>query len=194
MSFNDRQELSGGQESPLGVQPADESLGAENHPCTHVHLGLVVQHEFVGLQCLTDSFQAFMTIANTTVERWIEDVVAVPAFQLCLVHGLVVLAQQLIRIRFFRLREIGHARADRYLEGQVAYFHGLRRDSEETGEYPPTSFSIGNLRQDGNKFVSTQVRKRIVVPQGKLHATRYRYQNLVSDTTPMAVVDGLEFV
>src|SRR5450631_511706 len=110
MSLAERQELTWRQESPLRVQPADKSLGTNYRSGTHIHFGLVEEHELVGLECFPDILKDFKTIPNASVEARIEVAVAILAFLFCLEKCLTGLTQQLIGVHLFSLREKGDTR------------------------------------------------------------------------------------
>ena len=61
----------------------------------------------------------------------IKDVILVLASLLCLIHGLVCLAQQLIRIDIFSLRVIGDADACRDTQLKPFGIHRLRCGSQK---------------------------------------------------------------
>jgi hypothetical protein len=116
MLFNNRKKHAWRQQSPLRMLPADESLGPYNLAGAHVHLGLVIEGKLVRRHGLADALQVLMPAADNMVVFGIEDVVAMAACQLGLVHGLVGLAQQRIRIQIELLWIKGHANTGRHAQ------------------------------------------------------------------------------
>jgi hypothetical protein len=82
----------------------------------HVHLRLVMENEFAGRQGAPDTLQALVVAAHAAILFGVEDVVAVLAGQLGLIHRLVGLPQQLVGIDLLGLRVEGDAEAGRHLE------------------------------------------------------------------------------
>ncbi len=74
-----------------------------------------------------------MMAADAAVLLGVEDVIAVLAGQLGLIHGLIGLAQQLIRVHVFVLRIKGDADAGRNLQDVIADPHRLGRGSRAGG-------------------------------------------------------------
>ena len=163
-------------------------------PCAHVHLGLVIQHEFALGQGAADSLQAFVMAADAAVLLGVEDVVTVLARQLGLIHGLVGLAQQLIRIDVFRLRIEGDAETGRDLEYEVANLHRLGSGGEQAGEHRRTGFDVGQIEQHGDELVAAQAGEGVAFAQSLLHAGGHGDQQLVAGFMSMVVVDGLEAI
>ena len=107
--------------------PADQSLRANHLAGAHVHLGLVVENKLAGRQRLANVLQILMPAAYSLVVIGIEDMEAVSARELGLIHRLVGLAQQQVRIHFAWLRIIRHADARRYAQTEVTNLNRLRR-------------------------------------------------------------------
>ena len=74
-------------------------------------LGLVMQHQFIGAQCLANALDGFVVAAQTGVLLGIKQMKPVFAGQLGLVHGLICLTQQLLDINVEGLRVKRHAHA-----------------------------------------------------------------------------------
>jgi len=107
------QERAGCQHAVLGVVPAQQRLGPHHLAITHVHLGLVIEAQLALLQRLPQARQAFLAAATALVVLGIEQAVAVTPLLLYLVHGLIGMAQQGIRIMLvMRIQRHADAGAD----------------------------------------------------------------------------------
>ena len=120
--------LNGGQEGrwrqqpALGVLPADQCLGANDRARAHVDLGLVVQHEFAVLQPLANPGHFFPLGFDGLVVLHIEQVEAVLACLLGLVHGLVGVADEQVGLHTVGGVD-GDAYAGRDLQQVLVHLH-----------------------------------------------------------------------
>ena len=194
MVFDDGQEVQGPEQATLGVLPADQGLGADHLARAHVDLGLVVKHEGVVVQRLADVGQAFVVPAHVAVGFGVEDVAAVLACQLGLVHGLVGLAQQLVGVDLFGLRVGGHADAGRDLHHGRADGDGPGRGREHARDDLQHLPGVFDVLHDGHEFVTAQAGQRVALAQGLAQALGHGHQQLVTDGMAVPVVDVLEAV
>ena len=95
----------GGSRPPVGCLPADQRFCSQHLAGAHVDFGLVVEHKFVCVQGVTDSFDVLVVSAHAAILARIKNVVSILALHFCLVHRLVGLAQELFRIHIHGLRK-----------------------------------------------------------------------------------------
>ena len=89
MIFDDRQEHAGRQQPTFRMLPADQCFGADDVARAHIDLRLVVEDELLRRQRAPDVFQAFVMAAQAAILLGVEDVEAVLARELGLIHRLV---------------------------------------------------------------------------------------------------------
>ena len=178
----------------FGVLPADQGLCADHLAGAQIDLGLVVQHQLVLGQGLTDALQAFMVAAHMAILLGIKDMAAVLAQQLGLVHGLIGLAQQLVGVHRIGLRVGGHPHAGRDLQAQRAdqYRLGCRGQDAVDRWQPVTELTV--VVQHGHELIPTQARQGVALAQGVAHAQGQGHEQLVAHFVTMPVVHLLETV
>ncbi len=66
----------GGSRPPVGCLPADQRFCSQHLAGAHVDFGLVVEHKFVCVQGVTDSFDVLVVSAHAAVLARIKDVVS----------------------------------------------------------------------------------------------------------------------
>ena len=98
------------QQTPHGMLPADERLGAHHRAGAQVDPRLVEQHKFLVSQCLANAGLDDVANALAAVMRGIKQVVTVFGRSFCALHGLVSLAQHLVGIGIFCLGVVAHPR------------------------------------------------------------------------------------
>ena len=194
MSLDDRQEHAGCQQALLRVLPADERLHADQLAAAHVHLGLVVEFELVLRQRLADALQALVPPAGIAVEFGIEEMVSAFAGHLRQVHRLVGLAQQLVGILLFGLREEGHPEAGRNAQHQVVDAYRPGDCLEQALKQLLALGGSGVIYQYRNEFIPAQARDGVALAQCLLHTHGHGLQQLVADLVSVLVVDRFESV
>ena len=192
--LDDGQEAAGRQQAAVRVLPADQRFGPDDLARAHVHLGLVVQHELVVEQGVADVLDALVVAAHAAVLLGIEDVAAVLAGQLGLVHGLVGLAQQLVGIDLFGLRVGGQAQAGRDLQRQLADGHGLGGGGQHAVDHGQGLFGVAEVLHHGDELIAPDARQRVALAQGVADARGQCHQQLVTGFVAVAVVHRLEAV
>ena len=173
--------------------PADQCFGANHGPSPHVDLRLVVQHEFGRLQGLADAFQAFALCLDGGVVDDVEQVVAVFSGLLGLVHRLVSVADEQLRLGAV-LWVDRHAHAGSDLQHDVAHTHRGRRGLEHAFEQRLAIAGVLEVDQYRDELVATDPGQRIAFAQGAFHALAQSDQEAVTRDVPVPVVDGLEAV
>ena len=194
MILDQRQELDRGQQPKLRVLPANQRLHPHHAPAAHVDLGLVVEDELVLLQRLANALQALVASTHDAILSCIEEMVAVLAQQLGLVHGLVGLAQQLVGVYDFVLRIESHPQACRHLHPVVVYRHLLCRRLEQALEQRQAGPDLGQVHHHCHELIAAYACQGVTLTQHVIHAPGHRHQQAVSGIMAVAVVDALEAV
>ena len=153
-----------------------------------------MQHELAPHQSLADALQALVVAAQVMVVLGVEQVVAVLAGELGLVHRLVGLAQQLVGRDLLALRVERDADAARYLQRLAIHLHRLGHGGQQAAHQRPAAVGIGQLTQHGDELVAAQTGERVALAHRLAHAPRQRHQQLVTGVVPLRVIDGLEAV
>ena len=174
--------------------PADQGFYADGLAAAHVDLGLVVEDEFVCAERAPDVLQALVVTAQVAVLFGVEDVEAVLAEQLGVVHRLVGLAQELVGVGLLGLRVEGETEAGRHLQQVVADAYRLCGRFEQAIEHRYAGRDIVEILQHGDEFVAAETRQRVALTQRLLHARGDGDQQLVAGLVPVPVIDGLEAV
>ena len=174
--------------------PADERFSADHLAGTHIYLGLVVEDEFAGDEGAANVYQGFVVAAHAAILLGVEDVIAVLAGLLRLVHRLVSLTQQLVGVDFVGLRVKGDAEAGGNLEREVANRRRCGRRDEQPAEHRHAGGNIRQVEENRDEFVAAEAGEGIAFTQRHFHARSERDQQLVADLMPVFVVDRLEAV
>ncbi len=133
-----------------------------------------------------------MMIAGAMLVLVVEDMVAIFAGQLGLIHGLVGLAQQLIRVHLFRLRIVGDAEAGRHLHDDRRS-SPARRGGEQTLEHRHTGVAVPRSTSTATNS-SPPRRARVSPSRSVCFIRREGDQQLVAGGMSVAVIDGLEAI
>ena len=191
----DHRKKHGWKQHPLfGMSPADQGFRADHPTGAHVDLGLVVEHELVVFKRLANPHQAFMAAAHAAVLIGIENLVAILARQLGLVHRLIRLTQQLIGIHVVVLRVERDAQAGRHLQHVLPDPHRLRRGIEQAIQHGQAGRYVVKVDQHHDELVAAEPCQRISLAQGLAHAAGQRNQQLVACFMAVGIVDTLESV
>ena len=141
--------------------PADQRFGANHRARAHVDLGLEVHHELAVAESAPNLLQRFVQSAHVAVLIGVEQVIAVLAGELGLVHGLVGLAQQLVGVDLVALRVEGDAETGRDLEHEVADRDRLCRRRQQAVEHRQAGGGVGQIEQHRDELVAAHPGQRI---------------------------------
>ncbi len=181
------------QQAAARMLPAQQRLDADQGARAQVDLGLVVQLELALRHGLAHFLQVFELALEGFVMLDVEQVEAVLAGQLGLVHGLVGVAQQLVGARFIG-REQGDADAGRQLQGQPVQFDRRRHGLQQAFHHRFELVVMFQVHQQGDEFIAAQAGDGVLLAQGRLHARGAGDQQGVAHAMAVLVVDGLEAV
>ena len=129
----------------------------------------------------------------------VENVVAILARQLGLIHGLVGLPEELVGVDVVLLRIEGDAEAGGDLEHSAAHPHGLRDRIKQAGKQgqahalPPLA-TMSQIGHHNDELIAAETGDGIVFAQGQLHACGQGPQELVAGLMAVIVIDGLEAI
>src|SRR5450631_700788 len=194
MIFNDREKHARRQQSPYRVLPSNERLDANNLARTHIYFGLVVKDKLMRSKCEANVLKVLMPATHALVVIGIKDVIAVTACQLGLIHSLVGLAQQQIRIHLFGLRIERNTDTCRNTEAKIANLHPFRRSLQQQGQRRYAGFGVIQVQHHRDELVSAQPGKRIAFAQDAFHVEGQRGQQPVPSVMSVLVVDFFEAV
>ena len=119
---------------------------------------------------------------------------AVSAGELGFVHGVIGLAQQLLRVDITTLGKMAHADAARHLQAQAADTDRRGDRRKQALDERPTRGLVGEISEDGREFVTTEPRNRVDLAQSGAHPARDLHQELVTHLVTMRIVDRLEAI
>jgi len=192
-AFGVGQEVGRGQQALFRVLPAHQRLGADHPAVAHIDLGLVEQAQLALLQRLRQPPQPFLAETALAVVLGVEDLVAVAAFFLGLVHRLVGVAQQGVRVLLV-LRVERDADAGRDLDADVAQLHRLGDGVQYPLQAVAAGLQVGQAGQQQHELVAAEARQGVAALQRVLQPLGDLYQQPVADLVAVAVVDRLEAV
>ena len=124
----------------------------------------------------------------------VEDFAAVPARLLRPVHGVVGVAEHLLRVLLVARRAHGDADARRHVQLLLAQAEGSAEAPLDAPGHPRGAPDVGQIPHEQGELVATEARQRVAVAQQRLETLGDRHQELVSHGVAQGVVDGLEAI
>ncbi len=173
--------------------PAQQGFHTDNLASAHIHLGLIMQHEFVMQQRLPQALQLSDTTLHLLVADQIKQMITTTPTLLGLTHGLIGMTQQNIGIGIIQRIQrhpdtAGHSHRD------IPHCNGFANDRQHSLQQRVDFIHLTEPVEQHHKFVAPQSRHCILRPYGVNQTRSHFHQNRVAHFMTVTIIDRFELI
>eukprot|EP01022_Parablepharisma_sp_SALTPOND_P021784 TRINITY_DN435_c2_g8_i2.p1 TRINITY_DN435_c2_g8~~TRINITY_DN435_c2_g8_i2.p1 ORF type:complete len:1118 (+),score=384.08 TRINITY_DN435_c2_g8_i2:11710-15063(+) len=194
MRLGQADEFAGKDQAMLGMLPADQRFHADHTVVLQLHLGLVMQAEFVLLERLAEASQQLQAAHRDRIERGIVEAIQAAAGALGVIHGGIGIAHQgLDALAITRIEcdaDAGRGLDMAPLQVRIRRAQGLDELVGDLGH----AFLTADFRHQHHELVTAQARHQVVLAHRRTQAPCHLLQQRIPHGMALGIVDELELV